>query len=341
MAFLHISCMTSISFLFTLHFYHSENPFHNFEHASHVIMSAGKLMKRVVNPEGLNFDSAETEEAREIHKQTYGICSDKLMQFAVVFSALIHDVDHTGLTNAELVKMKAPVAGAYQNKSIAEQNSVDVAWSVLMDDRFKDLRACIYTNEEELQHFRQLIVNAVMATDIADKELKALRESRWDDAFNETSQSSETAPILQDVETSDRKATIVFEYIIQASDVAHTMQHWHTYQKFNRRLFAERYLAWMNGHAGEKDPSDFWYKGELWFFDNYIIPLARKLDKCGVFGVSYHEYLQYAKENRKEWEVKGHHIVAEMLESCREKYDSEDKASDHFEDDDFVIKDDE
>ena len=31
----------------------------------------------------------------------------------------------------------------------------------------------------------------------------------------------------------DRKATIVIEHIIQASDVSHTMQHWHVYQRWN------------------------------------------------------------------------------------------------------------
>jgi hypothetical protein len=34
------------------------------------------------------------------------------------------------------------------------------------------------------------------------------------------------------------------------------------------------------------DPSTFWYQGELGFFDNYIIPLAKKLKECNVFGVS-------------------------------------------------------
>lgn len=80
------------------------------------------------------------------------------------------------------------------------------------------------------------------------------------------------------------------------------MQHWHVYQKFNKRLFEERYLAWSKGVAGENDPSKGWYKGEIWFFNNYIIPTAEKLDRCGVFGVSYHEYSIYAKENLKEWE---------------------------------------
>lgn len=62
-------------------------------------------------------------------------------------------------------------------------------------------------------------------------------------------------------------------------------QHWHIYRKFNERLFKEMYLAYQQGRMGA-DPSAFWYKGELGFFDNYICPLARKLNDCKVFGVS-------------------------------------------------------
>ena len=48
------------------------------------------------------------------------------------------------------------------------------------------------------------------------------------------------------------------------------------------------------------------------FLDFYIIPLAKKLSDCGVFGVSSDEYLNYAVRNREEWELKGQHVVANM-----------------------------
>ncbi len=73
------------------------------------------------------------------------------------------------------------------------------------------------------------------------------------------------------------------------------------------------YEAYLNGRA-KKDPSEFWYKGEMSFFDFYIIPLAKKLDECGVFCVSSNESLTYATKNRQEWEDKGEEVVAEMLE---------------------------
>ena len=90
--------------------------------------------------------------------------------------------------------------------------------------------------------------------------------------------------------------------IIQASDVSHTMQHWHIYRKWNKRLFTEMYVAFRQGRMA-KDPSTFWYKGEIGFFDNYIIPLAKKLKECNVFGVSSDECLNYAIQNRNEWYV--------------------------------------
>jgi hypothetical protein len=40
--------------------------------------------------------------------------------------------------------------------------------------------------------------------------------------------------------------------------------------------------------------SEGWYKVELWFFDNCVIPLAIKLKECGVFGVLSDEYVSYA-----------------------------------------------
>ena len=56
----------------------------------------------------------------------------------------------------------------------------------------------------------------------------------------------------------------------------------------------------------------------MWFFDNYVIPLAKKLETCGVFGVSSDEFLGYALENRREWEMKGEEVVAKLLQECEE-----------------------
>lgn len=280
-------------------------------------MSVSKLLSRIVAPDEVLQDNddggKEDQLASNLHDHTYGITSDPLTQFSVVLAALIHDVDHSGVSNAQLIKEGAKIAKVFKQKSVAEQNSIVLAWDRLMESRLTALRGCIYSDPEELKRFRQLMVNTVMATDIFDKELSNLRKNRWDRAFLGTTTDVEvvvTPTTLQN--DRNRKATIVIEHLIQASDVAHTMQHWHIYQKWNERLFAEMMHAYQHGRLGF-DPAEVWYKGEIGFFDNYIIPLAKKLKECGVFGVSSDEYLNYATENRREWEMKGEDVVKKMI----------------------------
>jgi hypothetical protein len=58
---------------------------------------------------------------------------------------------------------------------------------------------------------------------------------------------------------------------------------------------------------------------ETGFFDNYVIPLAKKLKECNVFGVCSDECLNYALLNRAEWEERGEQITREMLEELTEE----------------------
>ena len=63
-----------------------------------------------------------------------------LTHFAVVLAAVIHDVDHPGISNTDLIQKKTELAAFYDNKSVAEQNSVDVAWELLMDPEYGNLQ---------------------------------------------------------------------------------------------------------------------------------------------------------------------------------------------------------
>jgi 3'5'-cyclic nucleotide phosphodiesterase len=137
------------------------------------------------------------------------------------------------------VKEDSPIAKKYHEKSIAEQNSVDLAWDLLMKDEYKELRRTIYKTEREFRRFRYLVVNTVLATgksrfcesvplvivrrrsiddlsfahislllslhrytDIMDKDLKQLRNNRWDKAFKEDNSGE------SDRDKINRKATI-------------------------------------------------------------------------------------------------------------------------------------
>jgi hypothetical protein len=319
-----------------VHLLGPDNAFHNFEHASHVTMSVVKLLTRIVAPDICHTREVETAQrcAALLRDFSFGIASDPLVQLACVFAAIIHDVDHVGVPNQQLIVEDPDLAALYHNKSVAERNSIDVAWSLLMKDEYTELRHCIASTPEELQRFRQLVENIVLATDIMDPELKHSRNERWELAFASSSSNHQhhhgsrsriyygggddvmttTPPPLDQV---NRKATIVMEHLIQASDIAHTMQHWHVYRKWNERLFREMYQAYVDGRS-TVDPSTFWYEGELQFFDYYVIPLATKLTDCGVVGVSSVEYLGYATRNRREWEGRGELVVSEMSQRIQQ-----------------------
>jgi hypothetical protein len=191
-----------------------------------------------------------------------------------------------------------------------------LALHLLNNAKYKDLRRAIAATKEEMLSFRQLVINVVLATDICDKQLKELRNKRWNMAFSSDIHVAESPD-----QARNRKATTVIEHLIQASDVAHTMQHWHIYRKWNEKFFMECYSAYRMGRA-DTDPSLNWYKGEIGFFDFYVIPLARKLKECGVFGVSSDEYLNYAEKNRQEWVERGEEVVNEMVEKAREIWDA-------------------
>lgn len=170
-------------------------------------MSVRKLLSRIVSPDIV----CDGEVASILHDHTYGITSDPLTQFAVVFSALIHDVDHLGVPNTTLIQEKSELGALFKNKSVAEQNSIVLSWELLMDYGYNNLRKAIFSNLEEMQRFRQLVVQTVLATDIADKELKNQRNERWARAFSESVEREGDPQICV-----NRKATIVIEHLIQA-----------------------------------------------------------------------------------------------------------------------------
>jgi 3'5'-cyclic nucleotide phosphodiesterase len=272
------------------------------------MMSVVKLLGRIASEstsKGAQDDNADSVDA---------IYFDPLIQFGCVLAALVHDIDHQGVSNAQLVGEKAAVASKYNNKAVAEQNSIDIGWALFMSNEYSEFRDALCPSDHEAKRLRQILVNCVIATDIADKDLRDDRNSRWEKVFAELCVCSST----DSRDLVNQRAALVLEHLIQASDVSHCMQHWHVYRKWNECLFREMHVAYVIGR-GDQHPAEFWYQGELNFFDLYIIPLAKKLRDCEVFGVSSDEFLNYAEQNREEWERRGEEVVAQMVNRLEEK----------------------
>ena len=105
-----------------------DNPFHGLDHGSHVCMTTRKFISRIITmtpgqqqQQGNNDDNdTTTTAARELHQRTFGISSDPLAQFAIIFAAIIHDIDHNGVTNGQLRREESSLARKYKNRCILE-----------------------------------------------------------------------------------------------------------------------------------------------------------------------------------------------------------------------------
>jgi hypothetical protein len=88
-----------------------------------------------------------------------------------------------------------------------------------------------------------------------------------DEAPLSLSSSHSSSPRKEDASKKlNLQKTVLLEYIVQASDIVHTMQHFSIYQKWNHKLFEEEYDAFRAGRL-DQDPSEDWYENELHFFD--------------------------------------------------------------------------
>ena len=63
------------------------------------------------------------------------------------------------MPNAQLVKEETKEANIYKGRSVAEQNSLDRCWELLMEPKYDELRKTIYTTSAGLARFRSLLVN--------------------------------------------------------------------------------------------------------------------------------------------------------------------------------------
>ena len=131
-------------------------------------MAVSKYLNRICAPadlpKGKKVEIWDKNTAEALHDHTYGIHSDPLTHFACLFSALIHDLDHPGVPNVRFVQENPSLSARYKNRSVAEQNSFDLAWSLLMEPGCDGLREYIFESQGELERFRQLVINCVMAS---------------------------------------------------------------------------------------------------------------------------------------------------------------------------------
>ncbi|KAL7438881.1 hypothetical protein ACHAXH_006059 [Discostella pseudostelligera] len=128
-------------------------PYHNVEHAYHVFISASKLLDLLLfEEEHTTITSVRTKtmapsrpsdntDSNPLRRRlTYGLKSNPLAHLAYLFSALVHDVDHKGISNRQLVLEQDDLAILYNDQSVLEQRSLAVAFTTLKGAEYDMLR---------------------------------------------------------------------------------------------------------------------------------------------------------------------------------------------------------
>jgi len=277
---------------------HRGAPFHNFAHTTHVSIFVHKFLQKIARR-----GSPSLAECASI------IASDSMLQFGLMFAALIHDMDHPGVSNQVLKNRESKLSRMYKGRLIAEQHALDLAWELLMDPCYSDLQQAIFSTRIELARFRQIVVNLVLATDLSDKEMVGIRALRWNEAF-----SSPPTNVINAGETRRQQVSVMTELLLQVADVSHTMQAWNVYLQWNQNCFREAQRAYKAGRA-EIDPAKAWYARENFFFDKRAIPLVERLHKSGLLNCD--NLLENVRFNRTEWQLRGSQCVKKMVTDSR------------------------
>ena len=158
--------------------------YHNREHAYHVFTSAHKLLDLVLCEYDYTNSIVSNTPIKKKNRSTYGLKSDPLIQLAFLFSALVHDVDHTGVSNRQLVLECDELAIMYNDQSVAEQRSLAIAFSLLMKKDYQMLREVMF-REGDYMKFRKIVIDLVLCTDIASPERVQIVKSKWKEAFGD------------------------------------------------------------------------------------------------------------------------------------------------------------
>jgi hypothetical protein len=132
------------SFLTTMeNQYHVDLPYHNNIHAADVLHAMNYFISQPILDNSLTIEE----------------------KFACIVSAIIHDIDHPGVSNSYEIKYSEPLSKTYNSKSVLENHHCSLAFKI-----FRECSECnILKNLSKIQYnyIRSLIINMVLATDMA------------------------------------------------------------------------------------------------------------------------------------------------------------------------------
>lgn len=122
--------------------HYRENPYHNFHHAVDTVNTIGWMFSLPVLQKNL----------------------PDHYKFLLLFTALIHDVEHPGHNNQWEINVQSSLARKYHNEAVLEKHSLAVTRTLLADPQF-DFLANL--DRKTVNNWLMIVEDLVLATDFA------------------------------------------------------------------------------------------------------------------------------------------------------------------------------
>lgn len=221
---------------------YNPNRYHAYFHAGHVLLSASLLSKTLFIPLSI------------------------MDHFALLFSALIHDIGHEGVFNSTLVSEGHAVAITYNDVSCAEMHSIRTGLDILKKNQLE-----LGFTQEDYIYLRKIIVDLVLNTDLADPWRGKTFKLRYD-------QFSEDGRLDM---KNDNCKLVGMILMLKMSDVSSLLQSFETVLEWAHRFFDEQSIAFLNGR-GPPVTSEVFDRNQVMFLNGYCLDLVHMVEKSGI-----------------------------------------------------------
>lgn len=137
---------------------------------------------------------------------------------AMLFAAMVHDVEHTGTNNIFHQKSQSTLSILYNDKSVLENHHVSVAFKTLRNPALNPFGRL---SAAQFKTFRDIVIECVLATDMATH-------------FNQVNELRSSTLVPSTIVHQDMMNTI-----LHCADISAPAKKWELHSKWTERVMAE------------------------------------------------------------------------------------------------------
>lgn len=182
----------------------------------------------------------------DVFLNTYTMCQSKLMKkfltkrelFIILISALIHDLDHPGLTNAFMINSGSPMALLYNDISVIESHSCTFFFGLVKE---KTQNIFYSFRPSEFTKMRSMVISLILASDNANHFDMLQDCSRvldmWEAEIGMPVRSSIADTPIPDLR--DESRLTILSTVLHSADIANPCKPWEISNKWSDCLVEE------------------------------------------------------------------------------------------------------